>query len=146
MQRTQLTDDQKALLALMYLAGGEVQEFKRLRLGMYALKGHNLHDYEFKDHCPWGPEDGRFRSDLEASGAFINFKVLEDPNKKGVKHRVYELTGGAKTLGELAVYEIRENNPEGYRRLEEVGNLLKQPTDKISVEELYKQFVLENSK
>lgn len=152
MQKTVLKEtsdfskNRKAILALLYLAGGKTKRYSRLQLGLYALKGYNLHHYKFKEMCSWGPSDCQFHEDLHRLCGDIIFRLYETRDKGGDFHGEYEIYDAIKSEARDFVEEIRKENPKGYRRLKNIATLVGSPPEKVSAMYLFKKFAPEYKK
>lgn len=125
LQEEGLSSNKKFLLALMSLAKGKVEQFARLRIAVYMLKNYGLHTYKFEGRCPLGYGDPDFHEDLNTLGVYINYDVFEGKDKN--PHRFYELNELGKSYGKEFANETRKGNPNRYKRLREIAELLSNP-------------------
>lgn len=116
-----LSNNKKVLLALISLAGGEVEQFARLRIAVSMLKGYGLHTYKFEGLCPLGYGDSDFHEDVNTLGVYVNYSSVEEGRNI---HRVYELNELGKSYGKEFANIIQKQNITGYNKLYEVAKLL----------------------
>lgn len=135
-----ISQNKKLLLSMLHLAGGSIGRYSRFQLGVYALKGSNLHSYKFEEKCSWGPADCQFHDDLEALCGYIEFDLYKS-DKDHKLHGVYRLYKPIAEESKEYANEIKIKNPEKFKKLKEVANLLGKNPDKTTSEYLFKKFV-----
>ena len=134
-----LNDNEKIILALIYLAGTKVQRFSRLQLAMYALKTLKIHSYKFTEHSPWGPADKKFRKEIGQLCGFISFDRYWD--NEGNKHGIYRLTPGGQIYAEEIVNQFQSRYPKKYPTLLQIARKLKDPSEGLTALQLYNEFI-----
>ena len=134
-----LNNNEKVILALIYLAGTKVQRFSRLQLAMYKIRTLNIHNYKFDEHSAWGPADKKFRKEIGQLCGFISFDRYWD--NKGNKHGSYRLTSGGQIYAEEIVNQLQSQSPKKYPILLQIAQKLKDPPDGLTAIQLYNEFV-----
>lgn len=140
-ERSDFSKNKKTLLALLYLAGGQIRRYSRLQLAVYALKDYSLHTYKFDEECSWGPADCQFHDDLHRLCGDITFRLYTARNNEVHSEYVLynEMKGEAKNYAE----EIKKKNPKGYRKLKQMAKLVGSPPEKVTAMYLFRKFVPE---